>query len=52
MSKPKPDTSVSDEAWIKFLEFADLQGVDTQYKDDWYPWFEFFEAGYIARMEE
>ena len=50
--RQKPEnTSVSNEAWEKFNDIADSNGVGT-YQEDWFPWFEFFEYGYMAKWEE
>lgn len=49
----KPEnTSVSDEAWKIFKEYADNNGISLESTDDWYPWFELFELGYISRRQE
>jgi hypothetical protein len=48
----KPDPRVSDEAWKKFLVFAESYGIGLEYEEDWGLWFEAFKVGYIAHMEE
>ena len=47
----KPDTSVSDEAWEKFDNLCEQEGIG-EHSDDWMVWFVFYEAGYINKMEE
>lgn len=51
MREKPEETSVSDSAWLYFNEMADNEGYGDD-PEDWYPWFEVFEAGYIKRMEE
>ena len=50
MEKPE-NTDVSDAAWEKFKDLAELNGYG-EHPDDWLPFFYVFEAGYVARMEE
>ena len=50
--RKKPEYSdVSDEAWDKFCELADGEGIGEK-KEDWFIFFLFFEKGYIAKWEE
>jgi len=51
MKREKPDTSVSDEAWVIFNTLADMENYGIM-SEDWMAWFIAFEAGYLARMEE
>jgi hypothetical protein len=51
-SKKPENTSVSNDAWEKFIEYCNEEGIDLQYPEDWMPWFTCFEAGYKARMED
>jgi len=43
--KPK-NTVVSELTWTEFNKIADNKGYGDDI-DDWLPWFEIFEAGYI-----
>ena len=43
------NSTVSDEAWKKFNELADNEGIGNHI-DDWWLFFLFFEKGYLARM--
>jgi len=43
-------SDVSDAAWETFKTLADMEGISLDNREDWMPWFIFFEAGYRARM--
>jgi len=45
------NSTVSDEAWKKFNELADNEGLETHI-DDWWLFFLFFEKGYLVGMAE
>ena len=38
--------------WNKFLPFARANGIDLQYYEDWYAWWECFLAGAEAQKED
>jgi hypothetical protein len=50
--RTKPEvTSVTDDAWETFEEYADEQGIGEQ-EEDWMPFFLIFEKGFIAGLED
>ena len=49
--REKPNTFISDSTWEYFNERADNEGYG-DHKEDWFAWFEVFEAGYIKGVED